>query len=83
MVCLVFSSAVNAFLGFLAFVFFTLGFLALGFAVVFFLTGFAFDLAFGNAFGVVLLGAGFLAAFVAEVVAPPVLALDRGTTFCA
>ena len=89
MVALVFSSGVNTFLGFLAFGVLTLGFLALGFltlvfALVFFL-GFAFDLAFGNDFGVVFLGAGFLAAFVAEVVGAFFAAVvaGRDTTFCA
>ena len=91
-------AAVNTFLGFL-----TLGLglgLGLGFALAFFflagfglalIRGFAFDLAFGTAFGVVFLGAGFLAAFVfdvvgaffAAVVVLPVWALGRDTALCA
>lgn len=83
----------------------TLGFLSLGlglgfaFAAFFFfagfgfglIRGFTFDLAFGTAFGVVFLGAGFLAAFVFEVVGAffaavvvlPVWALGRDTARCA
>lgn len=80
----------------------TLGFLGLGlaFALAFFflagfglglIRGFAFDLAFGTDFGVVFLGAGFLAAavfevvgaFLAVVVVLPVWALGRDTALCA
>ena len=72
--------------------------LGLAFAFLFFpgfglglIRGFAFDLAFGTAFGVVFLGAGFLAAFVFEVVGAflaavvvlPVWAFGRDTALCA
>ena len=89
-----FCSSVNTFLGFFGF---GLGF-ALALAFFFFagfglglMRGFAFDLAFGTAFGVVFLGAGFLAAlvfevvgaFLAAVVVLPVWALGRDTALCA
>lgn len=80
----------------------TLGFLGLGLglALAFFflagfglglMRGFAVDFAFGTAFGVVFLGAGFLAAvvfevvgaFLAVVVVLPVWALGRDTALCA
>lgn len=89
-----FCASVNTFLGFL-----TLGF-GFGFALALFflagfglglIRGFALDLAFGTAFGVFFLGAGFLAAFVFEEVGAflaaalvlPVWALGRDTARCA
>ncbi len=72
--------------------------LGLAFAFFFFagfglglIRGFAFGLTFGTAFGVVFLGAGFLAAFVFEVVGAflaavvvlPVWAFGRDTALCA
>lgn len=90
-----FCASVNTFLGFLTL---ALG-LGFAFSAFFFfagfglgvIRGFAFDLAFGTAFGAVFLGAGFLAAFVFEVVGAflaavvvlPVWALGRDTAPCA